>query len=211
MSSSTTIDWFRRPVDSPADGTLNACYNALDRHVIRGHADDVALRVDTRAWTYAELLTEVGAMAGVLRAFGTRPGDTVGVSRLPAPEGVVVTLATSRVGAVVHHADDLAPLVPAAKVLVAATDPALETGDVPVVTVDDSTELSWATVMRAGRTDPAGCADLPGDAVLARAGGLELAVLAALEDGDVPVPEGAALVDVGGLRIWEYAAVEGGR
>ena len=36
MSTSTTIDWFRKPADSPADGTLNACYNALDRHVIRG-------------------------------------------------------------------------------------------------------------------------------------------------------------------------------
>ena len=87
MGTSTTIDWFRKPVDSPADGTLNACYNALDRHVIRGRAEDVALVLGTRSWTYARLLTEVGALAGVLRAFGTGVGDVVAVGPLPAFEG----------------------------------------------------------------------------------------------------------------------------
>ena len=49
------IDWIHRPRDSGADGadpgtdpggTLNLCFNALDRHVVRGLADEVALRVD---------------------------------------------------------------------------------------------------------------------------------------------------------------------
>lgn len=204
MNESTTIDWFRKPVDSPADGTLNACYNALDRHVIRGGADDVALILDARTWTYAELLAEVGALAGVLRAFGTAVGDTVAVGTLPVLEGLVVTLAAARLGAVVEHADDLAAHVATARVLVAPTDPALETGDVPVVTVDDSTELSWSMVMRAGRTDPAGCADVAGDAVLARWDAAELRVLAALEPGEVPVPADASLLEVGGLRLWVH-------
>lgn len=206
MSTSTTIDWFRRPAESPSDGTLNACYNALDRHVIRGQAEEVALTLDTRSWTYAELLTHVGAFAGVLRAFGTGLGDTVAVGPLPAFEGVVVTLAVARLGAVVQHTDDLAGHVATARVLVAGTDPGLETGDVPVITVDDSTELSWAMVMRAGRTDPAGCSDVPGDAVLARLGGAELPVLAALGTDDVPVPPGAGLLEVGGLALWSHDA-----
>lgn len=211
MSTSTTVDWFRKPVDSPADGTLNACYNALDRHVIRGRAEEVALALDTRSWTYAELLTHVGAFAGVLRAFGTGIGDTVAMGPVPAFEGVVVTLAVARLGGVVQHADDLAPYVDTARVLVAGTDPGLDAGDVPVVTVDDSTELSWALVMRAGRTDPAGCADVPGDAVLARLGAAELTVLDALGADDVDVPAGTTPLEVGGLTLWSRDAAEGTR
>ncbi len=211
MTTSTTIDWFRKPVDSPSDGTLNACYNALDRHVIRGRAEDVALTLDARSWTYAELLTHVGAFAGVLRAFGTGVGDTVALGPVPAFEAAVVTLAVARLGAVVEHTADLAPYVATARVLVAGTDPSLDTGDVPVVTVDDSTELSWAMVMRAGRTDPAGCADVPGDAVLARVGDAELTVLAALGAEEPPAPAGTSVLVVGGLSLWSYDAAEESR
>ncbi len=206
----STIDWFRKPGTRGDDdpGTLNACYNALDRHVIRGRAEDVALVLDARSWTYADLLTEVGALAGALRAFGTAAGDRIAVSPLPSLEGVVVTLAAARLGAVVEHVDDLAPHVAAAKVLVSGTDPALDTGDVPVLTVDDSTELSWTMVMRAGRTDPAGCADVAGDAVLVRAGESELRVLDALAGEDLQAPPGATVIDVGGLRLWSCATPE---
>ena len=39
------VTWFRPPGgDDP--GTLNACYNALDIHVIRGRADDDAVSLD---------------------------------------------------------------------------------------------------------------------------------------------------------------------
>lgn len=205
MSTTTTIDWFRKPVGSPADGTLNACYNALDRHVVRGRADEVALVLGPRSWTYAELLAEVGALAGVLRSFGTGVGDVVALGRTPAFESVVVTLATARLGAVVEHADDLAPHVGTARFLVAGTDPGLETGEVPLLTVDDSTELSWAMAMRAGRTDPAGCADVTGDAVLARSGDDVLPVLAALTGEGTTAPAGATELEVGGLRLWSFA------
>jgi hypothetical protein len=205
MNTPSTVDWVRKPVDSPADGTLNACYNALDRHVIRGGAEDVALTLDSGAWTYAELLAHVGAFAGVLRAFGTGIGDSVALAPVPAFEAVVVSLAVARLGAVVDHTHDLAPHVGTARVLVAGTDPGLQTGDVPLVTVDDTTELSWAMVMRAGRTDPAGCADVPGDAVLARRGEAELTVLDALDRVDPPTPPGTVLLDVGGLSLWAPA------
>ena len=54
------VHWFRAPTDGDA-GTLNACYDALDIHVVRGHADDVALTDPDGDWTFARLLTDVAA------------------------------------------------------------------------------------------------------------------------------------------------------
>ena len=73
----------------------------------------------------------------MLRAFGIGLGDTVALGPVPAFEAAVVTLAVARLGAVVVHTDDPAP-TSHARVLVAGTDPSLDTGDVPVVTVDDA-------------------------------------------------------------------------
>ncbi len=111
------VDWIRRPAqvldrsDPPfyrwfADGTLNTCYNALDRHVVAGHADRAALVYDSpvtgtaRTLTYAELLEQVAAFAGALRTFGVGKGDRVVVSMPMIPEAVVAMLACARLGAV---------------------------------------------------------------------------------------------------------------
>lgn len=190
------ITWFRAPSgDDP--GTLNACYHALDIHVIRGRADDDAIAFAGTARSYARMLTEVAACAGVLRAFGVGVGDRVVIGSLPAEEGVVAVLATARVGAVALYDDS-----PGAegRVQVRSVD-----GGV-VFTVDDE-DLAWDVAMRAGRTDPAPTADVPGDAILSRHGDDELAVLAALgasDDQDLPVPAGASLVEVGGVRLWSF-------
>ena len=87
-----------------AGGTLNLCFNALDRHVVRGLADEVALRVERvtagrTEHTFARLLEDVAAFGGVLRAFGVGPGERV-LSRLPMGlDGLVAALASARVGA----------------------------------------------------------------------------------------------------------------
>ena len=47
------------------------CFDALDRHVIGGHADRLALRERGRDWTSAQLLEEVGAAQLAGRTFGT--------------------------------------------------------------------------------------------------------------------------------------------
>jgi hypothetical protein len=63
--------------------------------------------------------------------------------------------------------------------------------------------------MRAGRTDPAPCAEVPGDAILSRHRDDTLSVLAALgasDDPNLPVPDGAGVVEVGGLRLWSFDA-----
>ena len=199
MAGQTTgVTWFRPPADGHP-GLLNACYNALDIHVVRGRADDVAAHLDGTERTFARLLTEVAACAGVLTAFGVVVGDQVALGAVPQGTGVVTVLAAARVGAVVQYDDS-----PGAtgKVVVRGTTDG-------VVLSADGEDVPWDVAMRAGRTDPAGCADVPGDAVLSRHGADTLTVLDALgasDDQKLPVPTGATLVDVGGLRFWSFDA-----
>ncbi|WP_439936472.1 AMP-binding protein [Nocardia sp. N13] len=192
------VHWFRAPTDGDA-GTLNACYDALDIHVVRGHADDVALTDPDGDWTFARLLTDVAACGGVLRAFGVTVGDHVALGDLPRATGVVVALAVARLGAVAAYDDS------------AAADATMRVGEGGTGVVfgveGEDEDVPWDIAMRAGRTDPAPCAEVPGDAILARHGADELPVLAALgasDDHDLPVPAGASVVEVGGLRLWSF-------
>lgn len=190
----TEVAWFRPPADDA--GTLNACYNALDIHVIRGRADDVALDDPDGDWTFARLLTEVAACAGVLQAFGVGVGQQVAVGFLPVRTAVTVVLAIARVGAVAVYDNSDAPDT---TVRVGSADGTVTFG------VDDQ-EVPWEVAMRAGRTDPAPCADVPGDALLSRHRDDTLSVLEALgaTDGPTPTTPGASLVEVGGVTLWVF-------
>ena len=85
-------------------GKLNASYNCLDRHVLAGRGERVALhwhgenggsaRSPTR-----ELLAEVERFANALKDLGVRPGDVVGIYLPMIPEVVVAMLACARIGA----------------------------------------------------------------------------------------------------------------
>ena len=86
-------------------GRLNACYNALDRHVAAGRGDRVAFHWrgeegEERAVTYAELLHDAERLATVLRERGIAPGDVVGIYLPMIPEVAVAMLACARIGAV---------------------------------------------------------------------------------------------------------------
>jgi len=148
------------------------CFDVLDRHVIGGAADRVALTGAGQSWTYARLLEEVAAFGGVLRHCGVVPGDRV-VLALPAvPEAVVALLACARIGATHDLVDPTTQsLGEPAKVLVTASTEtyvaeALERGggvadvvlvkqrDGSVWTLVDGRDYDWDVVMRAGRTDP---------------------------------------------------------
>lgn len=111
------VDWFVRPRtildrSTPGfyrwfgDGTLNTCFNALDRHVIRGRADQAALIYDSpltgtkQTLTYSRLLERVAAFAGVLRSCGVGHGDHVMIWMPTMPEAVIAMLAAARLGAV---------------------------------------------------------------------------------------------------------------
>ncbi|HET6666656.1 MAG TPA: acetate--CoA ligase [Intrasporangium sp.] len=88
-----------------ADGELNACYNAVDRHVEAGNGDRVAIHWvgepadDTRDITYADLHQEVQRAANALGSLGVGTGDTVAIYLPMIPEAVVAMLACARIGA----------------------------------------------------------------------------------------------------------------
>src|SRR5437764_1612213 len=111
------IDWIEpaKKIFDPSDGAygrwfagavVNTCYNALDRHVAGGRADQVALIHDSpltntvTKFTYAELLKEVQTLAAVMADFGVVKGDRVILYMPMVPEAVVAMLACARIGAV---------------------------------------------------------------------------------------------------------------
>jgi len=87
-------------------GIVNTCYNALDRHVQGGRADQAALIYDSpvthtiRTYTYRELRDEVAKFAGVLKNLGVGKGDRVIIYIPMIPEAHISMLACARIGAV---------------------------------------------------------------------------------------------------------------
>ncbi len=87
-------------------GELNTCYNALDRHLAAGRADQAALIYDSPVtdrivtYSYAELTDRVARFAGALAARGVGKGDRVIVYMPMVPEAAIAMLACARLGAV---------------------------------------------------------------------------------------------------------------
>jgi acetyl-CoA synthetase len=96
--SDVYIRWFD-------DGTLNACYNCVDRH-LETRADQTAIIWEgddpTRDLhiTYRDLYQRVCRMANVLKELGTKRGDRVTLYMPMIPEAAVAMLACARIGAV---------------------------------------------------------------------------------------------------------------
>ena len=93
-----SIKWFE-------DGTLNASYNCVDRHLAK-RGDQVAIiwegddPKDSRTLTYKQLHADVCRFANVLKARGVKKGDRVTIYMPMIPEAVVSLLACARIGAV---------------------------------------------------------------------------------------------------------------
>jgi acetyl-CoA synthetase len=87
------------------DGTLNASYNCIDRHLPR-RAEQIAILWegddpgDDRRVTYRELHDAVCRFANVLKARGVKKGDRVTIYLPMIPEIAVAMLACARIGAV---------------------------------------------------------------------------------------------------------------
>jgi len=162
------IDWIHPPSGPDAEGgSLNLCFNALDRHVVRGLADEPAV-VGDPAPTYARLLEEVGAFGGVLRAFGVGPGSTV-VARVPwGDRALVALLASTRVGAV-HVVEEPEASAPGTVTVLGEAGPRAVIhvgGPQQPVPTDGPEALDWDVVMRAGRADPAACEEVAATSVV---------------------------------------------
>ena len=87
-------------------GTLNACYNCLDRHIEAGHGNATAIiwegndPSEDKTFSYSELLAEVKKFANVLKAQGIEKGDRVCIYLQMVPELAIAMLACARIGAV---------------------------------------------------------------------------------------------------------------
>ena len=113
-----SLDWFK-PYDKVWEktdlfpgkwfvgGKLNVSYNCLDRHVIAGNGDRVAIIWEAdepgqvRKFTYNELLKEVSKVANAMRSKGLKKGDRVTIWLPMIPELAIIMLACARIG-VIH-------------------------------------------------------------------------------------------------------------
>ena len=101
-------EWSYDPVEIKwfADGTLNLCHNAVDRHLAeRGDATALIFEPDDpaspgRSLTYRELHAEVVRMANALKALGVSKGERVTIYMPMVVEGVTAMLACARIGAI---------------------------------------------------------------------------------------------------------------
>lgn len=87
------------------NGELNASYNCVDRHAFANPAKPALIyeaddEKDNRVITFGELLRQVSEVAGVLKSWGVKKGDTVAVYLPMIPEAVIAMLAVARLGAV---------------------------------------------------------------------------------------------------------------
>src|SRR6201996_7787626 len=115
VTQSRELHWFTEPTkdlddsDPPfykwfEDGTINASYNCLDRHVEAGRGERVAYHWrgeegEEKAVTYADLHRDVQRFANALKDLGIEKGDVVGIYVPMIPEVVVSMLACARIGA----------------------------------------------------------------------------------------------------------------
>ncbi len=86
------------------DGTLNACYNCVDRHLPE-RADQTAIiwegddPADDSKLTYQQLYNQVCKFANVLKSMGVKKGDVVTLYMPMIPEAAFAMLACARIGA----------------------------------------------------------------------------------------------------------------
>lgn len=117
LEQAAAIDWIEAPEQALfdkghdlyewyADARVNACYNAVDRHVKNGRADQLAIIYDSpitgsqEKITFAELQIRVSRLAGALVAQGVEKGDRVIIYMPMVPEAVEAMLACARIGAI---------------------------------------------------------------------------------------------------------------
>ena len=92
------IRWF-------SDGTLNVCYNCVDRH-LETKGDDTAIIWEgddpdrDLTITYRDLHARVCRFANALKELGAKKGDRVTIYMPMIPEAAVAMLACARIGAV---------------------------------------------------------------------------------------------------------------
>ncbi|UGS19932.1 acetate--CoA ligase [Flavobacterium cyclinae] len=87
-----------------ADGNLNACYLAVDKHIQDGFGEQIAIIYDSpvtqtvKKYTFNEVKTEVAKLAGGLLSLGLEKGDTAVIYMPMIPQAAFAMLACARIG-----------------------------------------------------------------------------------------------------------------
>ena len=98
MKPDVSIKWYE-------DGTLNASYNCIDRH-LETRGDQVAILwegddpSEDKKITYKELHEQVCRLANAMKARGVKRGDRVCIYMPMVPEAAYAMLACARIGAI---------------------------------------------------------------------------------------------------------------
>ena len=117
MDAAKNIDWHKKPTfalnhsNAPlyewyTDSFVNTCFNAVDRHVKNGRADQTAIIYDSPVTekqlhlTYKDLLEKTRLLAGALINKGITKGDRVIIYMPMVPEAIIAMLACARIGAI---------------------------------------------------------------------------------------------------------------
>lgn len=91
--------WFK-------EGTLNMCYNILDRHILNGYGNNIAVLYEsaylnkTIKYTYNEMSIQVNKFAKIFVDKGIKKGDTIIIYMPMIAEAIFAILACSRIGAI---------------------------------------------------------------------------------------------------------------
>ena len=117
MEAAKAIDWDKPPSKALfdkgnnlyewyADAECNTCWNAVDRHVENGRAEQTAIIYDSPITgrqehiSFAELKDRVAGLAGALKAKGVEKGDRVVIYMPMVPQALEAMLACGRIGAI---------------------------------------------------------------------------------------------------------------
>ncbi len=95
----------RGQLDGLPDGSLNIAYEAVDRHLLKGRADKVAIRWLSKSGsrkdiTYGQLAEDTDRFARLLTNLGLNPGDRVFSMLGRVPELYIAALGTLKAGMV---------------------------------------------------------------------------------------------------------------
>jgi len=100
----TVLEWNRPFAKWFLGGKINACFNAVDRHVLAGNGMRTAWIAegepgDVRVFSYSDVLIEVQKLANALKELGVGKGDRVCIYMPMGPELAMSMLACARIGA----------------------------------------------------------------------------------------------------------------
>ena len=106
-SAYRSFDWenCKNEIDYFSNGTLNAAFNAIDRHLHNERANKIALYAisenrQLKEFTFKEIADTANKLAWALRSLGVEKGDRVFIFLPRIPELYISTLAITKLGAI---------------------------------------------------------------------------------------------------------------